>query len=81
MLHMEKPCTEIPITSRLLLPERDASFFEKSKDVLTQTTRPSPFPLEGGRFYKLHDGVEWMAGILRSDATLGCRGHQVRHLV
>ena len=53
MLHMEKPCTEIPITSRLLLPERDALTFEKSKDVLTQTIRPSPFPLQGGRILQI----------------------------
>jgi len=46
MLNMKKPCTEIPKTSRLLLPGRVRPIFQKSKDVLTQTIRPPPFPLE-----------------------------------
>ena len=49
MLNMERPSTAMPRTSRLLLPGRAKSIFEKSKDVLTQTIRPPPFPLEGGR--------------------------------
>jgi len=49
MLNLEKPCTAMPRTSRLLLRGKVASFFEKSKDVLRQTIRPPPFPLEGGR--------------------------------
>jgi len=48
MLNMDKPCTEIPKTSGLLLPGRARSNFEKSKDVLTQTIRLPSFPLEGG---------------------------------
>jgi len=47
MLNMEKPCTAMPRTSRLLLPGRATSIFEKSKDVLAQTIRPPPFRLEG----------------------------------
>jgi len=53
MLNMEKPCTAMSRTSRLLLPGRATSIFEKSKDVLTQTIRPPPFPLEGGRYLRI----------------------------
>ena len=48
MLKMEKPCTAMARTSRLLLLGRATSIFEKSKDVLTQTIRLLLFPLEGG---------------------------------
>jgi len=44
MLEDGKPYTAMPRTSR-----RATSMFEKSKDVLTQTIRPPPFPLERGR--------------------------------
>jgi len=53
MLNMEKPCTEIPKTSRLLLPGRVRSICEKYKVVLTQTIRPPPFPLERGRSLRI----------------------------
>ena len=53
ILNMEKPCTAVPRTSRLLLSGRATSIFKKSKDVLTQTIRPPPFPLEGGRSLRI----------------------------
>ena len=53
MLNTEKPCTEMPKTSRLLLSGRVTSIFEKSKDVLTQTIRPPPFSLVGGRSLRM----------------------------
>jgi len=68
--------TAMPRTSRLLLPGRETSIFEKSKDVLTQTIRPPPFSLEGG-LCELHNSGGLNAGISVSDGTPGCRGHQV----
>jgi len=53
MLNMNKPCTAMPRISRLLLPERATTIYEKSEDVLTQTIRPPPFPLEGGRSLRI----------------------------
>jgi len=53
MLNIEKQCTAMPRTSRLLLPGRATSIFEKSTDVVTQTIRPPPFPLEGGRSLRI----------------------------
>ena len=148
MLKMEKPCTAMPRTSRLLLSWRATSMFEKSKDVLTQTIRPLLQPLrwccvdcvihherdvreeqhhkymwreqaiiewswhvnsivacchsaklcayaardfrsqyhhlclwKEACFCELPDSGGWKAGILVSDATLGCRVHQVSRLV
>ena len=51
MLNMEKPCTEIPkLQDCCCLEESDHL---KSKDVLTQTIRPPPFPLEVDRSLRI----------------------------
>ena len=55
--------------------------FEKSKDVLTQTLGHHLFLRGEAGLYELPDSGVWKAGILMSDATLGCRGHQVSRLV
>ena len=47
---MEKPWT---VTPRISLPlGMDTSIPEKSSDDLTQTMKPPPLPLEGGRLLR-----------------------------